>query len=303
MKIVSLLPSATEIVYFLGLQDELRGITHECDHPPAAASKPVVSTTSLPSIDGLEAGEIDRMVSAKMAAGEPLYRVDEDLISRIRPDLIIAQDLCHVCAVPSGQINAALHKLGCRAEVISLDPKSLDDILNGIDRVAQACGSDHAHERVDRLRARTRALRSRADKLARPKTIALEWPDPPFSGGHWIPEMVHLAGGVDVLGRPGERSQRVSWGQIAGAGPDVIAFMPCGYGLSDAITQLKGLYEVEEFSSTPAARAGRVYALDAYSYYSRPGPRIIDGLEMLAWALHPDVFDPPPPSRIERVIC
>ena len=301
MKILSLLPSATEIVYFLGLEEQLGGVTFDCDYPPEAASKPVVSNTSLPVDGELTAAEIDALVVDMMRRGKPLYALDEERIRSIRPDLILAQDLCHVCAVPSGQVTDALQKLGCSARVISLDPHSLDDILDGIEEVGLATGAATASERVDALRARVERVRGEASDLARPRTVALEWADPPFIGGHWVPEMIAIAGGTDALGRRREPSSRRSWQEIVEAEPDVFVFMPCGYGLEGALDQVNALYAVPGFSETPAARNEQVYATDASSYFSRPGPRIVEGLEILAWILHPETFDKPPPERVVRV--
>ncbi|MDQ4057529.1 MAG: cobalamin-binding protein [Actinomycetota bacterium] len=296
MRIVSLLPSATEIVYFLDLDGELEGVTHECDWPPDATSKPVVSTTSLSLDENMSAGEIDRIVGEKMTLGEPLYRIDEELIRKIQPELILAQDLCHVCAVPSGQVTDALDKLGCDAEVISIDPSTVGDILDEIEQVARRAGGNAVA--VDGLRARVDAVRAATKPLEPVPALALEWADPPFVGGHWVPEMIEIAGGRDVLGSVGKRSERVEWTRIAEAAPQTIVFMPCGYFLDDTIEQAQRLYDIEDFASTPAARSGSVFAVDASSYFSRPGPRVVDGIEILAWILHPEVFPEPPGGRV-----
>jgi iron complex transport system substrate-binding protein len=301
MKIVSLLPSATEIVYALGLESALVGVTEECDWPPEARTKRIVSRSSVP-IAGSSPAEIDDVVATTVATGYPLYRIDDYAIRSIRPDVILAQDLCRVCAVPSGQINEALARLGCSAEVVSLDPGTLDDVIDGIDDVGRAAGREAEAEVVtDRLRARAHKIAERTAALRPVPTLALEWPDPPFSGGHWIPEMVRLAGGRDVLGREGEPSRRVSWDAIADAAPEVIVYMPCGFGLEDAAAQAGELFRTEAFASTPAAQEGHVFAVDASSYMSRPGPRLVDGLEILAWALHPDTWPHQPADRVRRV--
>jgi iron complex transport system substrate-binding protein len=301
MRIVSLLPSATEIVYALGLQDRLEGVTHECDFPPAARSKPAVCTTSL-ALDGAGPEEIDGLVSDRVGAGESLYRLDGDRIRDIRPDVILAQDLCRVCAVPSGEVNQALDLLGCRAEVISLDPSTLDDVIGDVTRVGRAAGvEDRAKSVAAALRARVDRVRRAAEGLDRPPVLALEWPDPPFAGGHWVPEMVRIAGGADPLGTEGAASRRVTWDEVAGVEPEVIVYMPCGYYLDDAVAQARRLYDVHAFAALPAAISGRVFAVDASSYFSRPGPRIVDGLETLAWCIHPDVFPAPPPGRATAI--
>lgn len=296
MKILSLLPSATEIVYALGLDAALEGVTHECDHPAEARAKPVVSTTSLPPLEDSAPEEIDRLVSESVARGEPLYRIDEDLVRDIRPDLILAQDLCRVCAVPSGQIADALRLLGCTADVVSLDPSTVDDVITGIETVGRAAGvEDRARAVAAGLRARVARVEERARELARIPTLALEWPEPPFVGGHWVPEMIRLAGGADVAGIEGAPSRRATWDDIVSSAPETVVYMPCGYGLRDAVEQARDLYARGIFSGA------RLYATDASSYFSRPGPRIVDGLEILGWCLHPDVFDEPPPGRAVRI--
>jgi iron complex transport system substrate-binding protein len=302
VKIVSLLPSATEIAFALGLGDQLEAVTYECDHPPEARSKPVVSDTALPQDRPLSAGEIDHLVTGFMDRREPVYTLNRELIQRIQPDLILTQDLCRVCAVPSGQVDDALSELGCRAEVLSLDPHSLDEILDGIVAVGRATGSDEAAaDLVVGLRARIERVRSAASRLLTIRTLALEWSDPPFVAGHWIPGMIRLAGGESLLNEPGEPSRSVRWRDAADAAPEVIVFMPCGYYLEDAEQELQTMFEIPDFADTPAARAGAVFATDASSYFSRPGPRIVDGLEILAWCMHPNDFPRPPADRVTQV--
>jgi iron complex transport system substrate-binding protein len=302
VKIVSLLPSATEIVYALGLGDSLEGVTYECDYPIEARSKPIVSDTALPQDRPLSPSEIDGLVSEFMAGGTPIYALDRDLIRRIQPDLILTQDLCRVCAVPSGHVREALDDLGCRAEVISLDPNTMDELLDGIVTVGRATGTlERAQDLVGALRDRVRRVKEAAQRLPSIRTLCLEWSDPPFAGGHWVPGMVESAGGTNLISSAGEPSPRATWKQIGDATPEVVVFMPCGYYLEDAEIEAEGLYQVHEFAQTPAARAGDVYAVDATSYFSRPGPRIVDGLEILAWAIHPEAFATPPPGRVARV--
>jgi iron complex transport system substrate-binding protein len=301
-RIVSLLPSATEIVYALGLEDRLVGVTHECDWPPEARAKPQVSNTSLALPEDASPLEIDGLVSASVTAGRPLYTLDERLIGELQPDLILAQDLCRVCAVPSGQVTEALEVLGCSAGVISLDPGSLDEIIDGIAAVGVAAGWPDRGRAVARsLRERVRAVATKAAGRPRPSVVVLEWSDPPFVGGHWVPEMVRIAGGTDRMGIEGEPSRRVSWSELEAASPEVVIYAPCGWGLGEAVAGARSLYGVPELAATPAAREGRVFAVDASSYFSRPGPRICDGLEILAWVLHPDGFEAPPPARVARV--
>jgi iron complex transport system substrate-binding protein len=302
VKIVSLLPSATELVYALGLGDQLEGVTFECDHPPEARTKPVVSDTALPTNRHRTARETDELVTEHMDRKDPLYVLDRELISKIQPDLILTQDLCRVCAVPSGQVEDALKELGSRSEVVSMDPKGLDDILKSFLEVGRVTGTEpRAKELVEELRDRIDAVRSRAARLPEIRTFCMEWLDPPFAGGHWIPEMVRIAAGQNLLTEPKQPSRKVTWREIANAAPEVVAFMPCGYYLEEAEEEAALLYRVPEFRETTAYSEGTVFATDASSYFSRPGPRIVDGLEILAWAIHPEAYPEPPAGRISRV--
>jgi iron complex transport system substrate-binding protein len=302
MKIVSLLPSATELVYALGLGEDLSGVTFECDHPAEARAKPVVSDTSLPTDRPLDAGEIDAEVRERMEARQPLYVLDKELMGRIDPDLILTQDLCRVCAVPTGQVQDALDEIGCRSEVVSMDPHSLEEILESFLEVGRATGTEtRAKELVDELQGRIDRVRRQATRLPTIRTFCMEWLQPPFAGGHWIPEMVSIAAGQSLLTEPKERSRQVTWREIANAGPEVVVHMPCGYYLPEAEEEAVGIYRVPEFRETTAHASGAVFATDASSYFSRPGPRIVDGLEILAWAIHPDEYPEPPAGRISRV--
>jgi iron complex transport system substrate-binding protein len=302
VKIVSLLPSATEIVFALGLGDPLEAVTFECDFPAEARDKPVVSTTSLDTGHGALPKEIDDAVRAKMSEEQPLYRLDRALIQRIQPDLILAQDLCRVCAVPSGDVQLALDDLGVQAEVLSLDPHTVDDVIASIETVGAATGTTgRAAGLTAALRQRVDAIRRRALTLPSIRVLALEWSDPPFAGGHWVPDMVQIAGGTNVLSDKGEPSRKVTWKEIADATPEAIVFMPCGYYLDEAEEELQRLWSNPFFAETPAAREGNVFATDASSYFSRPGPRIVDGLEAMAWAIHPEAYPAPPAGTVVRV--
>lgn len=281
MRIVSLLPSATEIVYVLGLEDNLVGVTHECDWPPPARDKQVVSVSAI--APGATPAEVDERVSASLAGGDPIYRLDEVAVRDLRPDIVLTQDLCAVCAVPSGHVNEALDVLGCRAEVVSLDPSSLDDVLACLVTVGRATGTEErALGAVEDLRRRLEKVEGAVRGLPRERTFALEWSDPPFNGGHWVPSMIDLAGAEAVLGSWGTPSVRVTWDDIAAAAPEVVVFMPCGYNLDQAALEGRSLLDRPELAS---ARA--IYAVDASSFFSRPGPRLVDGVEILASALHP----------------
>lgn len=302
MKIVSLLPSATELVYALGLGDDLSGVTFECDYPADARNKPVVSDTALPTDRPMSSAEINGRVMEHMENKEPLYVLDKELIKQIQPDLILTQDLCRVCAVPSGQVQEALDELGCSSEVISMDPMSLEGILDSFTEVGRVTETeDRAKELVESMRERIEAVKSKGTRLPSIRTFAMEWLNPPFVGGHWIPEMVQLAAGENLLNSAEQRSRKVTWREIVDAAPEVVVFMPCGYYLQEAEEEAGQIYRVPEFRETTAFAEGTVFATDASSYFSRPGPRIVDGLDILAWAIHPDVFPQPPPGRVANM--
>jgi iron complex transport system substrate-binding protein len=302
MKIVSLLPSATEIVYALGLGGELAAVTDECDWPPEVDDKPVVSRSALPP--GLAtAREIDDAVRDRMDAREPLYALDVDLIRRIEPDVILTQDLCRVCAVPSGQVERALAEIGAtQAHVLSLDPHSLDQVIESVRATGRLLGeAARGDELAASLRDRLAAVGHVAGRLPSVRTFALEWLDPPFVGGHWVPDMVRLAGGHNLLNDPERPSRVVSWDDVVSEAPEVVVFMPCGYDLDAAEAEGARLLDLPRVAELPARRTGNVFAVDATSYFSRPGPRLVDGVEALAWALHPEAFPQPPAGRIARL--
>jgi iron complex transport system substrate-binding protein len=289
-------------VFALELGDQLEGVTYECDFPAEARTKPIISNTSLPRDRQLTPGEIDGLVREFMDRREPLYVLDKELIQGIQPDLILAQDLCRVCAVPSGQVEDALEGLGCTSEVLSLDPHSLDEVLDCVVAVGRATGSEaRAREFVAALRERVVAVRREAAGLPAIRTLALEWNDPPWVAGHWVPEMIRIAGGLNLLNEPRHSSRTVTWRDVRDASPEVIVYMPCGMSLSEAGLEAVGVVRNPEVSATPAGRAGNVFCVDASSYFSRPGPRLVDGLETLAWAIHPDAFPKPPDDAISRV--
>jgi iron complex transport system substrate-binding protein len=282
LRIVSLLPSATEIVFALDLGEHLRGVSFECDYPESARLVTVVSGTALPSDGSLGAREIDAAVSARIAAGAPIYTLDDAQVRAIDPDLILAQDLCQVCAVPSGAVEEALEAIGCHAEVISLDPARLDEVIGCIGVVGAATGTAaRAEALMEALRARVEAVRQRVRGRPRPKVLVLEWPDPPFNAGHWVPDQVEAAGGAPVLATAGARSRPLTWEEIGAEGVDVTVFMPCGFDLAGAVTHAATLMARPEVEGL-----GRIVAVDANAYFSRPGPRVVDGVELLAGLLH-----------------
>ena len=303
MKVVSLLPSATEIVFALGLGDSLVGVTDECDYPPEAVMKPVVSRSALPQGRPLGAREIDDAVRGKLAEGQPLYILDTDLLRREQPDVVLTQDLCRVCAVPTGQVQQALDKLGLPdAKVVSLDPNTLDEVIAQIDVVGKLLErADQAAELTSGLRGRIAKVREVAIRLPQLNAFCLEWADPLFAAGHWVPELVEAAAGTNLLAEKGGPSRVVTHREVRDANPEVIVFMPCGYYLEEAEEEAAAVFDHPELRETPAVRNGNVFAVDATSYFSRPGPRIVDGLEIMAWALHPDAYPEPPDGTIARV--
>jgi iron complex transport system substrate-binding protein len=284
VKIVSLLPSATEIVFALGLGDQLKGVSFECDYPAAARQVPIVSGTVLSTEETRDAAQVDAEVSALIAAGESIYTLDDARIRSISPDVILAQDLCRVCAVPSGAVEEALGVIGCQAQVVSLDPEGLDEVIACVGQVGRATGAEaQAETLMGELRTRIEAVRARVRGTARPRVFVLEWPDPPFNAGHWVPEMVEAAGGEPVLAEARGRSVRLRWDEIAAQKIDVTVFSPCGFDLAGAVEQAHAFLQRPETS-----RLGRIVAVDANAFFSRPGPRVVDGVELLADLLHPE---------------
>lgn len=282
MRIVSLLPSTTEIVFDLGLGDQLFGVTFECNFPSEARQGREIVVGGMDT-KHLTPLEIDELVRARLAAGDELYSLDDEALSRCNPDLILSQDLCRVCAVPSGEVDLAVARLNCQATVLQIDPHSLIEVINSVQTVADAAGvAERGHILVSALHRRLADLRQRTDNhLAgkdRPTVFILEWIDPPFIGGHWVPDLVVAAGGQPIVSRPGERSVPSNWEAIREADPDHIIVAPCGYGLSGAFEQ--GLMVLDQMPTRAA-----VWAIDADAVVVRPGPRLVDGAEAIAAAL------------------
>jgi iron complex transport system substrate-binding protein len=293
VRLVSLLPSATEIVYSLGLGDDLVGVTFECDEPPSARSDKEVVVGGRDT-SGMTPADIDRYVRDQLANGEDLYTLHADALARLRPDLILTQDLCRVCALPSGHVSEALDYLGCRADVLSLDPYTLDEVLGTILAVGERTGAaDRAERVVAGLRSRLARLAARVAGRPRPRVALVEWVDPPFAAGHWIPDLVTAAGGEPVAARPGQRSAELTWPEIAAARPDLIIVTPCGYHLAGAVAQAAAV--------TAALPGVPVWAIDGDSLVVRPGPRLVDGAEAIAAILHPDAVPAPPAGTIALV--
>jgi len=292
MRIVSLVPSATEMLFALGLGPDLVAVTHECDYPAAARELPKVTRDVLPS--GLSAAEIDTAVKERTLAGESIYELDTEALQELDPDLIVTQALCSVCAVSCDDVRAVAEQIGTRPRVISLDPHTVGEVLGDAQTLAAATDRKDAAvdlvraaaARIDRIRLATRGAR-------RPKVVALEWLDPPFAAGHWTPQLIAYAGGDDMLGLPGESSEQHAWEEVAAAEPDVVIVMPCGYDAEIAHREA----EIHR-DQLAALGAGEVVAVDAAAYFSRPGPRIIDGLELLAHILHPELVPEAPAEAL-----
>lgn len=281
MRIVSLVPSATEILFALGLGDEVIAVTHECDFPPAARELPVVTRDALPH--DLTAGQIDAAVRARTDQGEAIYELDAEALHELRPDLIVTQALCAVCAVSFEDVRAIAEQLESRPQVVSLDPHTLGEVLGDVRTLAEATGRrDAGVELVNEAAARIDRVRLAVRDCRRPRVAALEWLDPVYVAGHWTPQMIEYAGGIDVLGMPGERSERRSWEEVAASEPDIVVVMPCGYDADRAHAEA-----LEYGPKLAALGAGQILAVDAAAYFSRPGPRLIDGLELLAHVLQP----------------
>ena len=278
---MSLLPSTTETLFAIGAGPEVVGVTFECDFPPEARTRTVVSTSAMP--EGLTPAEIDAYVAGAVARGEDLHHLAADALAGLGADLVVTQDLCAVCAIDVSAVDDALAHLGCAAEVLTVDPHTLEEVLSSILLLGRATGrSAEAAALVASLRSRLAAVRARVAGLPRPRVVLLEWTDPPYAPGHWIPEMVEAAGGEPLLGNPGGRSGPITWEAVHDAAPDVVVVAPCGYHLAGARTLADGLV-----SSGRLPAGVPVHAVDADAHWVRPGPRLVDGVEELAALLHP----------------
>jgi len=294
--IVSLLASGTEIVAALGLGDRLVAISHECDHPASLMDRPRASRPRFDPV-GLTSGEIDRAVRDAMVENGSVYEIDAALIERLEPDLVVTQAVCEVCAVPTGGVRATLAERGLSSRVASLDAHTIEDILDSITLVGEAAGAAGAAEAcVAGIRARLDAVAAAVADAPRPRLLAIEWLDPPFTPGHWVPEMIERAGARNLAGEAGRPSRETTWEALAGSDPDVLLLMPCGYGLdaarADADAHASRILEV----APRAVRSGHAFVVDASAYFNRSGPRFVRGIEILAGLLHPDRFEPPGPG-------
>jgi iron complex transport system substrate-binding protein len=289
MRIVSLLPSATEIVCALGLGEQLVGVTHECDYPPLVRDLPKVTRTLIPT--DATSGEIDRLVREQLATTRALYTLDLPTLEALRPDLIVTQALCDVCAVADEEVRAAACRLSGAPRVINLEPTTLADVYAAIQQVARAAGVEQrGDDLVRQLSARVDFVVARAETMERrPRAALLEWLAPPFSSGHWSPELVRLAGGVEGLGREGQPSRTLRWEEVAAWAPEIVVIACCGFSVERTRDDLPALNAIAEWRGLPAVESGQVYVADGSQYFNRPGPRLVDSLEILAHAIDPDV--------------
>lgn len=292
MRIVSLLPSTTEILFAIGAGADVVGVTFECDHPAEARDRRIVSTSAMP--EGLSPRQIDDFVAAALAEGRDLYRLERDALAGLDADLVVTQDLCAVCAVDVSVVDDALTHLGCRADVLTVDPHTLVEVFGSVLTLGDRVGRrPEAEALVAGLRTRLQAVARAVADRPRPRVLVLEWTDPPFAPGHWIPEMVQRAGGAPALGETGERSVRIGWQQARDSAPDLVVCAPCGYdrdGSFDLAAEV-----ADRFPGVP------VWAVDADACFARPGPRLVDGVEALAAILHPGAV--PDRSDVARAVC
>jgi len=302
LRIYSFIPSATETLYALGLGDQVCGVTHECDYPPEARGKPV-AIRSLMDTSEMSQHEIDDMVVESMSHGHGLYTIDKALLRENPPDVVITQELCDVCSVSLRDVLSTVSELSRSCHVVSLKPRGLSGVLEDILTVGKACGAEpEAEALVGSLEARIGKVREGAEGLDRPRVFCVEWFDPIFASGHWVPEMVEIAGGVDSLGLAGRDSRKIPWERVVSYDPEVLVLMPCGFGVDRASEDVPLLAKNEGWRSIAAVKSGAVFAADGSAYYSRPGPRLVEGLELLSRMIHPDVFGAEMPRERARRI-
>jgi iron complex transport system substrate-binding protein len=288
MRIVSLLPSATEILFGIGAGHDVVGVTHECDFPEAAKCLPQLTSSALPHAGN--AAEIDRHVRKSLHAGSSLYHLNSELLEELAPDLIVTQELCAVCAVSYSIVNRAARRLSSDPRIISLEPSSLEDVYANIETLGSLTGRENgARVLVASMQRRIDALQSRVETLPKQRVLVLEWTEPPMSGGHWAPQLVDLAGATPVLGNPGGNSQVLAWEQISQADPDVIIVAPCGFDLQKTKEAVEGLQSVSAWNELRAVGSGNVALVDGNAYLNRPGPRLVDTVEIFAEILHPAI--------------
>jgi iron complex transport system substrate-binding protein len=300
MQICSFLPSATETLYALGMGKSISGVSFECDYPPEASEKPVVVNTLIHG--DLTPQEIDQAVRNQVAAGGSLYFVDLPLLEAIQPDVVITQDLCRVCAISTPDVAKAIGELHSHPQVVSLSPHTLEHVFQDIETIGAAVGrTSEARMLVKDLHRRVERVRSSVSHEIPLRVLCIEWLSPLFQGGHWVPEMVEVAGGHAVLAAPGEKSVCISWEQVLDADPEVIVVMPCGFHLRETMTQYADMCFPKGWTDVSAVRSGRVYAVDGTAYFSRPGPRLVTGLEILQSILKDDGFDQLPLDSVAKI--
>jgi iron complex transport system substrate-binding protein len=288
-RIVSFLPSATEILYELGAGDQILAVTHECNYPSEAKTKPRVIHASFDP-EKMSSQEIDNMVIQLMHTGKDIYILDEQVLKKANPDLIIAQGICEVCSPYTREINRAVNLLGGKPEVLILDPSNLEDILQNVIEVGDKVGKqEKARNFVIKLQERIDYIKN-IPKISRPKVLCIEWLDPLFTAGHWIPQMVEMAGGINGISSTGDKSRRMKFDEIIKFNPDIIMLMPCGFDVKRTILECEKLYQNEKWRALKAVKQGEVYAVNANEYFSKPGPRTVVGLEILSKIIHPDTF-------------
>src|SRR2546425_4206427 len=288
MRICSLLPSATEIVFALGLGDQVVAVSHECDYPPEASSRPVLTKSAIHQKIHRSL-EVDREVELR---GGDIYEIDEKLLEQLNPDLILTQELCHVCAVSYTKVNDAARVLDVDTKIVSLEPTNLEEIVDNILLVGRMTGklgeaeklAPQMLQRINRVKEKTQTVKRR------PRVFFMEWLKPPWAGGHWIPQMVHYAGGIEGLGRLGKPSHRIGWDEVVEYQPEIIVLSPCGFDLNGVLGELHELESYHGWDKIPAYKSQSIYAVNASAYFSRPGPRIVNGLELLAHIIHPELF-------------
>lgn len=303
MRVCSLLPSATEMLFAMGAGEDVAGVTFECDYPVEARERPQVVFSHMP--EGLAPAEIDALVRSTGAEGKSLYFADFELLERLKPDLIVLQDLCHVCAIDSPTLARDLSRLPSRPKVMSLSASSLEGIFREIEMLGEAAGhADGGRKLAAGLRERVERVRQSVEPTERrPRVLCLEWLDPLFQGGHWVPEMVEIAGGEPVLATSAEKSVRITWEQVVASQPDVVVVMPCGYHLAETVEQFREMQPrfPEAWRELAAVRERRVYAVDGSAYFSRPGPRVVDGLEILRAIVSGNGWDRLPPDSVSQL--
>ena len=300
MRICSLLPSATEIAFALGLGDQVVAVSHDCDYPHDASNRPVLTKSAIHQKIH-KSMEVDREVEQR---GGDIYEIDEKLLEKLKPDIILTQELCHVCAVSYTRVKEAARVLDAKAKIVSLEPTNLEEIVDNILLVGRLTGKlTEAEKLASQMLQRINTVKKKTREVgSRPRIFFMEWLQPPWAGGHWIPEMVDYAGGADKLGRPGKPSHRIGWDEVVEYQPEIIVLSPCGFDTSQVMREVHVLASYQGWENVPAFQSSRIYAVNASAYFSRSGPRIVDGLEILAHIIHPELFPENPHAEAVRMV-